>query len=203
MRFSAGFLGNERVMFPIHGYHLMPLATLYASQSPEEQHIMDKGGANIVIVVLIVACVLIYILWKNSRKTKDAIILVAQQHNLIRYDERARTLCRAIHILNPNVTAGVDYVVRHDTPEQEPYIAEWITNTSRPTEEAINSALLEISDVHHENEYAAMRRMEYPSIGEQLDAAYQARQGNNAKQFEVDEKIRRVREKYPKTEESV
>ena len=164
---------------------------------------MDKGVSNIVIVVLIVACVLIYILWRNSRRTKDAIILVAQQHDLIRHDERARTLCRAIHILNPDVTAGVDYVIRHDTPEQEPYIAEWKTNTSRPTEEAINSALLEISDVHHENKYAAMRRMEYPSIREQLDAAYQARQGNNAKQFEVDEKIRRVREKYPKTDESV
>ena len=151
---------------------------------------MDKGVSNIVIVVLIVACVLIYILWKNSRRTKDAIMLVAQQHDLIRHDERARILCRAIHILNPNVTAGVDYVIRHDTPEQEPYIAEWMTNTSRPTEEAINSALLEISDVHHENKYAAMRRVEYPTVEEQLDAAYQARQGKNAKQLDVDEKIR-------------
>ncbi len=164
---------------------------------------MDKGVTNIVIVVLIVACVLIYILWKNSRKTKDAIILVAQQHDLIRHDERARTLCRAIHVLNPNVTAGVDYVLRHDTPEQEPYIAEWMTPTSRPTEEEISSALLEISDVHHENNYATMRRKGYPSVEEQLDAAYQARQGNNTKQLEVDEKIRRVKEKYPKTDECV
>jgi signal transduction histidine kinase len=164
---------------------------------------MDKGVTNIVIVVLIVACVFIYILWMNSRRTKDAIIQVAQQHNLTRHDERARTLCRAIHILNPNVTAGVDYVIRHDSPGQEPYIAEWLANAPRPSDDKIKSALLEITDVHHELKYAAMRRKEYPSVGEQLDAAYQARQGENTKQLDVDEKIRHVREKYPKTDECV
>jgi signal transduction histidine kinase len=164
---------------------------------------MDKGVTNIVIVVLIVACVFIYILWMNSRRTKDAIIQVAQQHNLTRHDERARTLCRAIHILNPNVTAGVDYVIRHDSPGQEPYIAEWLANAPRPSDDKIKSALLEITDVHHELKYAAMRRKEYPSVGEQLDAAYQARQGDNTRQLDVDEKIRHVREKYPKTDECV
>ena len=164
---------------------------------------MDKGVTNIVIVVLIVACVFIYILWMNSRRTKDAIVQVAQQHNLTRHDERARTLCRAIHILNPNVTAGVDYVIRHDSPEQEPYIADWLANVPRPSDDEIKSALLEITDVHHERKYAAMRRKEYPSVGEQLDAAYQARQGDNTRQLDIDEKIRRVREKYPKTDECV
>jgi signal transduction histidine kinase len=164
---------------------------------------MDKGVTNIVIVVLIVACVFIYILWMNSRRTKDAIIQVAQQHNLTRHDERARTLCRAIHILNPNVTAGVDYVIRHDSPGQEPYIAEWLANAPRPSDDKIKSALLEITDVHHELKYAAMRRKEYPSVGEQLDAAYQARQGDNTRQLDVDEKIRHVREKYPQTDECV
>ena len=164
---------------------------------------MDKGISNIVIVVLIVVCVFIYILWKNSRRTKDAILMVAQQQGLVGHDERARTLCRAIHMLNPNLTAGVDYVIRHDSPEQEPYIAEWMADTPRPGDTEINSALQEISDVHHEEKYATMRRGEYPSVGEQLEAAYQARQGNDAKQLEVDEKIRSVREKYPKTDECV
>ena len=164
---------------------------------------MDQGVTNIVIVVLIVACVFIYILWTNSRRTKDTIVQVAQQHNLTRHDDRARTLCRAIHILNPNVTAGVDYVIRHDSPDQEPYIAEWLASTPRPSDDEIKSALLEITDVHHERKYAAMRRKEYPSVGEQLDAAYQARQGDNTKQLAVDEKIRHVREKYPKTDECV
>ena len=159
---------------------------------------MDKGVTNIVIVVLISACIMIYILWKNSRRMDEAIKQTSQQRNLIRHDERALTLCRAIRILNPNVTAGVDYVIRQDTLEQEPYIAEWMADIPQPTEEEINSAMQEVSDVHHEDKYAAMRRADYPSIEEQLDAAYQARQGNGAKQLEVDEKIRLVKERYPK-----
>ena len=164
---------------------------------------MGNGVTNIVIVVLISVCIMIFILWKNSRRMDDTINLVAQQHDLIRNNERARTLCRAIHILNPDFTVGVDYFIGHDGPEQEPYIAKWMTSSSRPTEAEISSALLEISDVHHEAKYAAMRRTEYPSIEEQLDAAYQARQGNNTRQLEVDEKIRHVKEKYPKTDECV
>jgi len=162
---------------------------------------MDKGVINIVIVVLIVVCIWIYILWKNSRKMNESIMLIAQQHNLVRNDDRARTLCRALHILNPQLTAGVDYVLRHDNLEQAPYIAEWLTAVARPGEEEIKSAILEISDTHHDHKYAALRRAEYPSVEAQLDAAYQARQGNNARQTEVDEAIRSVKEKYPKTDE--
>ena len=164
---------------------------------------MDKGVINIIIVVLIAVCFWMFILWKNSRKMNDAINLVAQQHDLVRHDDRARTLCKAIHILNPNVTPGVDYVIRHDDPGREPYIAAWMAGTPRPTEEEVNSAMQEISDSSHEEKYATMRRAEYPSVEEQLDAAYQARQGNNARQLEVDEKIRRVKEKYPKTDKCV
>ena len=162
---------------------------------------MGNGVINIIIVVLISVCVMIYILWKNSREMGEAIKLTAQQRNLVRHDERVLKLCRAIRILNPNVTAGIDYVIRQDTPEQEPYIAEWMADTPRPTEEAINSALLKVSDVHHEDKYAAMRRADYPSVGDQLDALYQARQGSNAKQLEIDEKIRLVKERYPKGDE--
>jgi hypothetical protein len=164
---------------------------------------MDKVGINIVTVVLVAACIWLYILWKNSRRMHDTINLVAQQQDLIRHDERARKLCRAIHILEPNFTVGVDYFIGHDSQEQEPYITKWMSNSSRPTEAEISSALLEISDIHHEAKYAGMRRAEYPSVAEQLDAAYQARQGNTAKQLEVDEKIRDVKDKYPKTDECI
>jgi hypothetical protein len=156
---------------------------------------------NIIIGVLAGVCIWILILWKNSRKMNDVINLVAKQHSLLRNDERAQMLCRAIHILNPNASAGVDYVIRHENPEQEPYIAEWMADISQPTGEEINAALLEVSDVHHEDKYAAMRRADYPSVEEQLDAAYRARQGDNAKQLEVDEKIRHVKERYPKRDE--
>jgi hypothetical protein len=156
---------------------------------------------SIIIGVLAGVCIWILILWKNSRKMNDVINLVAKQHSLLRNDERAQMLCRAIHILNPNASAGVDYVIRHENPEQEPYIAEWMADISQPTEEEINAALLEVSDVHHEGKFAAMRRADYPSVEEQLDAAYRARQGDNAIQLEVDEKIRRVKERYPKRDE--
>lgn len=159
---------------------------------------MGNGVITIITVVLLATCVMIYILWKNSRRIDEVIKLTAQQRNLVRGDERVLILCRAIRILNPNIKAGVDYVIRQDTLEQEPYIAEWMADTPRPTEEEINSAILEVSNVNHEDKYAAMRRADYPSVEDQLDALYQARQGSNAKQLEVDEKIRLVKEQYPK-----
>jgi len=162
---------------------------------------MDNGALNVLIVILIAVCFWVFILWKNSRRLHEDISMVAQQHNLIRNDDSARALCRALHLLNPKLTAGIDYVIRHDAGEQEPYIAEWMADSTQPTADQIKSALVELSDSNHEARYAAMRRAEYPSIGEQLDAAYQARQGNDAKQIEIDRRIREVKEKYPKTEE--
>lgn len=159
---------------------------------------ISNGVITIVIVVLITACIMIYILWKNSRRMDDTINLTAQQQHLVRHDNRARALCRAVRILNPHVKAGIDYVIKQDNPEQEAYIAEWMSDEPQPAEEAIKSALLEISDVRHEDNYAAMRRAEYPSVGDQLDAAYQARQGDNTKQLEIDAEILRVKEHYPK-----
>jgi hypothetical protein len=164
---------------------------------------MGTGVTSIFIVVLIAISFWMFILWKNSRKLDDDIRRVAQQHNLIRHDDRVRALCRAIHLVNPHVNAGVDYIIQHDNPAEEPTISEWRADVSRPSAEQINSALQELDNSYHEEEYAAMRRAEYPSVGEQLDAMYEARQGNNAKQLEVDEKIRRVKEKYPKAEECV
>jgi XkdW protein len=162
---------------------------------------MDKGATNIVILLLILVCFWIFFLWRNSRKLNSDIKLAAQQYSLIRHDDSVRALCRAIHLLNPNVSAGTDYIIRHDNPDQKPVIVEWKTEAPRPTDEQIKTALEEISNVYHEEEYAAMRRAEYPSVGEQLEAAYEARQGNNAMQLEVDEKIRLVREKYPKSDD--
>jgi hypothetical protein len=161
---------------------------------------MGQGVSYFVILVLIMACFWIFTLWKGSRRLNQEIKHVAQQHNLIRHDDRVLRLCRAIHLINPHVSAGIDYMISHDDPGQDPVIAAWTTDTPRPTDAQIRSALEEVSRAHHEEEYAARRRAEYPSIGEQLEAAYEARQGNPAMQQAVDEKIRQVREKYPKSE---
>jgi hypothetical protein len=161
---------------------------------------MTSGALNVLIVILIAVCFWVFILWKNSRRLHEDINMVAQQHSLIRHDDSARQLCLALHLLNPKLTAGIDFVIRHDDKEHEPYIAEWMADSSQPTSDEIKRALAELSDANHEARYAAMRRAEYPSVGEQLDAAYQARQGNTAKQVEIDRKIQEVKEKYPKTD---
>lgn len=162
---------------------------------------MDKGATNIAILLLILVVFWIFYLWRNSRKLHRDIQRVAQQQHLIGHDDRVRTLCRAIHLINPDVSAGTDYFIRHDKPDQEPYIATWMAEAPQPTNEQLRSALAEVSSSYHEQEFAEMRRAEYPSVGEQLEAAYEARQGNIAMQLAVDEKIRLVREKYPKTED--
>ena len=159
---------------------------------------MSNGVINIILVVLACTCVMIFVLWKNSRRMDEEIRQSAQQRNLVQHDERALELCRAVRIINPNVRAGVDYIIRQDSPDQEPYISEWTADTPRPTREELESALREIADAHHEEKFAAMRRADYPSVEEQLDAAYQARQGDYTKQRVVDEMIRRVKEHYPK-----
>ena len=161
---------------------------------------MNLGITYFVIVALLLVCFLIFTLWRNSRNLKSEIQHLAQQDHLIRHDYSARQLCRAIHMINPHVSAGVDYILSHDNPGKDPEIAVWMSDTPRPTKEQLQAALIEVSREKHEEEYAAMRRAEYPSIGEQLEAAYEARQGNPGPQQDVDEKIRRVREKYPKTE---
>lgn len=159
---------------------------------------MDNGILTIIIVVLLAMCGWLFITWNNFRNMKDAMNRAALQQNLVRHDGRARMLCRAIQIINPNLTPGIDYIISHDKPDQEPYIAEWLSSESQPTEKEINSALKEVSDISHEDNYASRRKAEYPSVEEQLDAAYEARQGNNTKQIEIDERIQRVKEKFPK-----
>jgi hypothetical protein len=162
---------------------------------------MDRGVINIVVLVLLLVCFWIFFLWKNSHKLNDVIKVVARQHHLIRHDERVRAVCRAIHLINPNVSAGTDYVISHDDPARDQVITEWkADNAPCPTEEQIQHALAEVESRYHEEEYAQMRRAEYPSIEEQLEAAYEARNGNPGMQAMVDEKIRLVREKYPKSD---
>jgi hypothetical protein len=103
---------------------------------------MDNGALNVLIVILIAVCFWVFILWKNSRRLHEDINMVAQQQNLIRNDDKARALCRALHLLNPKLTAGIDYVIRHDTGEQEPYVAEWMADSKQPSADEIKSALV-------------------------------------------------------------
>ena len=46
--------------------------------------------------------------------------------------------------------------------------------------------------------YVALRRSEYPSIADQLDALYKARNGDTSELEAMDKKVTAIKEKYPK-----
>jgi hypothetical protein len=161
----------------------------------------DTGTLAIFGFILLVVCVWILFLWQNTRRMHEQLKQVAQQQSLLRHDDSARDLCRAVHLLQPNAHAGVDYIIRHDKPGEEPYLADWHAVGPQPTREELHSALSKIFHDELGKNYASMRRAEYPSIGNQLDAAFKARHGNDAEQIEIDELIRKVKDKYPKSVE--
>ena len=161
----------------------------------------DTGTVAILGFILSVVCVWILFLWHNTRRMHEQLKQVAQQQSLIRHDNSVRELCRAVHLLQPNAHAGVDYVIRHDNPGDEPYLDEWHASERQPTHEELRHALEKIINDNTGKNYASMRRSEYPSVGDQLDAAYKARQGNDAEQIAIDKLINKVKDKYPKSAE--
>lgn len=140
----------------------------------------------------------IYFSWQTERTTREQIHRVAEQHTVISTDERARKLCLAVHQLHPLMHAGVDFMIRRDSPDQPPYLAEWYASVPKPTPEQLDAALAKIAS----KDLAELRRAEYPSVGDQLDAAYKARHGDTSAQERVDAKIKEVKEKYQKPGES-
>jgi len=48
--------------------------------------------------------------------------------------------------------------------------------------------------------YKFLRKSEYPTIEDQLDALYKARKGDDSELKKLDRKITRVKKKYPKPE---
>lgn len=57
-----------------------------------------------------------------------------------------------------------------------------------------------IEDLTSENtyDYKFVRQAHYPSLGDQMDAAYKARLGDTTEQTTIDSSIKAVKEKYPK-----
>lgn len=161
----------------------------------------DTGTVAILGFILLVVCMWVLYLWRNTSRMHEQLKQVAQQQSLIRHDDSVRDLCRAIHLLQPDAHAGVDYIIRHDKADQEPYVAEWHAAGHQPGREELQRALVKVVHDESTTNYASLRRAEYPSVGAQLDAAYKARQGNDAEQLEIDELIRKVKEKYPKSVE--
>jgi hypothetical protein len=140
----------------------------------------------------------IYVISQNAHKTRRQIQQIAEQHTLIHSDKRARSICQAVHQLHPLMHAGVDYVIKRDGAEQAPYIADWYAVDPKPTPEELEAVLPTLPAA--DQDYAELRRLEYPSVGDQLDAAYQVRHGDNSEQIQIDATIAEVKARYPKSE---
>ena len=152
------------------------------------------------LIILLIVGLWLYFLWSNSRVTKVMIHRLAQQQSVIRQNDAVRSFCRAIHYLQPNAHAGTDYIVSVGGLDNTPYISEWLNpKIPQPNQEELEKALAMASDLDPEKDHAAQRRKEYPSVGDQLGAAYNARHGDFTDQERLDEQIRRVKEKYPKS----
>lgn len=161
----------------------------------------DATILGVLVILLIGVAGWLFIIGQNTRRTHEVVHNIAGQQSLIRADERVRNLCRAVHLLHPGVHAGTDYLVRHDDKDSEPYIAEWHATAAQPTREELDAALAKLANIDSIRNYAGMRKAEYPSVGDQLDAAYKARQGHPEEQEALDGKITLIKEKYPKSEE--
>lgn len=140
----------------------------------------------------------IYVISQNAHHTRKQVQQIAEQHTLIHSDKRARSICRAVHQLHPLMHAGVDFVIKRDGPGQEPYIADWNALEPKPTPEELEAILPTIPAA--DQDYAELRRAEYPSVGDQLDAAYKVRHGDNSEQIEIDSRIAEVKARYQKSD---
>ena len=162
----------------------------------------DNSTINVFLILMLIVGVWVFILWSNARSMHRQILHVAQQQSLIRHNDDVRSLCRAIHFLQPTVHAGTDYIISVDGPGQKPYIAQWMhSNIPQPTGEELEQALQSTSDIDPVKDHASLRLREYPSVGDQLDAAYKARRGDHSEQNRLDDQISMTKEKYPKSDE--
>lgn len=73
-------------------------------------------------------------------------------------------------------------------------VIEWMdTNQTQPTESEIQTELTRLQTEYDANEYQRKRKLEYPDIGDQLDALFHA----GVFPTDMAAKIQAVKDKYP------
>ena len=73
-------------------------------------------------------------------------------------------------------------------------VIEWMdTNQTQPTESEIQTELTRLQTEYDANEYQRKRKLEYPDIGDQLDALFHA----GVFPDDMAAKIQAVKDKYP------
>lgn len=162
---------------------------------------MDKTLLIALFVLLIGASAFAFLTWTNTRAARKHTESIFQQQKLVRTYPDAHRLSEAVHLLHPSVRLGFDYIIKQDDGEL-PHISEWNTGGSMPTQAELDEALNKVTTIDSTG-YAAMRRAEYPSIEDQLDAAFKARRGDPTEQQELDRRIEEIKNKYPKSDEAL
>jgi len=161
--------------------------------------VLDSTIIGVLIVLLIVVFMWVFVIWSNSRQSHQQTHQVLRQQNLVRNDPAAHRLSQAVHLLRPMAHLGFDYTIDHSTKGAPPRLATWSARSEMPTQTELDDVMPEVSEVNVKG-YAAMRRAEYPSVGDQLDAAYKARHGDDSEEQELDKQIAEIKNKYPKTD---
>ena len=163
--------------------------------------VLDRTLIGALIVLLLGLIVFVYFTWSNTRGARKHTDNIFQQQHLVRTSHDVHRLSQAVHLLHPSVHLGFDYVIKQDDGKL-PYISEWDTGGSMPTQAELDDALKKVAAIDCTG-YAAMRRSEYPSIEDQLDAAFKARRGNPAEQEVLDNRIQQIKDKYPKSDDAL
>jgi hypothetical protein len=163
--------------------------------------VLDNTLIGALIILLLGLFAFIFITWSNTRSARKHTENIFQQQHMVRTYPDVHRLSQAVHLLRPSVRLGFDYVIKQGHGKL-PYISSWDTGGSMPTQAELDDVLKKVAAIDSTG-YAAMRRSEYPSIEDQLDAAYKARRGDTIEQEELDNRIEQVKNKYPKSDDAL
>ncbi len=163
--------------------------------------VMDNTMIGALIVLLVGLSAIVFFNWSNTRNARKHTQKIFQQQHLVRTHPDVHRLSQAVHLLRPSVRLGFDYTIQHDDGKL-PYISEWNSGGSMPTQAELDEALKKVTAIDSTG-YAAMRRSEYPSLEDQLDAAYKSRRGDFTEQEELDKRIEGIKNKYPKSDDAL
>ena len=164
---------------------------------------LDTFSISAIVVSMLAIVTIVLTVRSGQNKTIGEVerlrdeLAVLQKHVALP-SHASREMCCAIRHIYPQAMHGVDYQLADDG--EGPYIKEWLLEHPLPEPDHLEQAIGEYRDALKENNYHEMRRTLYPSVGDQLDALYKARHGNDAALREIDKQIARVKERFPKPE---
>lgn len=162
---------------------------------------LDNSFIGVLVILLVGIVVWTFLIWTNSRASHQTTHRILEQHHLITSNHDAHRLSQAIHLLHPEARLGIDYTLGRGKQGDAPVITHW-SSGNMPAPDEIAVALSKVMETDSRG-YVAMRRAEYPSVEDQLDAAYKARHGDTDEQSRLDKQIEEIKLKYPKSDEDL